>query len=199
MSDYLGDDAISMYCESYKEAFLKSSRLSFSGKKKEAKNVANSIFPELARALNAMTISSVYPDRFDENDRELVDIGYKLVAALRKINIKGFYLSNNGKIREKKSKQPKERDGTKSTPYQSWVDTHDFVAGDILLAHFCNTTSAAIGAIRFRLRQQGYEFSQVDNGWRVDKRPAKTGVTLEQLLDKVSKEDLLNYLMKKLK
>jgi len=60
--------------------------------------------------------------------------------------------------------------------YRAWCAEHDFVPTDAILAHFMSNATAETDAFkhaRARMKNEGYIFEKVDNGWKVTK-PKKT-------------------------
>lgn len=51
--------------------------------------------------------------------------------------------------------------------YRSWCEQNDFVPRDALLLHFTDHAASTWAGIRRALRQEGYEFEEMKQGWRV--------------------------------
>lgn len=173
MSNYVVD----LYVEAYKEGFEKSTKNTFTGKKRDAKANASLICPEGREALVAHS-KSVIERRNPITEEE--KLGLAILNKLKNLGLKkGFYIAkySNGKSPHTEAKPKKsysKRADTFAPKYRKLIEENDFVPSDTFIVSLLDNISlSSISSIRYRLTQEGYKFEQFVYGWKVIQRPVK--------------------------
>lgn len=192
-SDNLSEEAQNLYIEAYVEGFNKSTSTLYYKKKDDANKYAKDMFPELGEAIS----ESARRARYGTTDNSaLAKVGDSLKAKLSRLRLREKYMSNNNTASNENGKK---LDINLHELYKGWIDKNDFIVDDNMLVFFLQgTTTGAFSGARYRLKTDGYEFSKVENGWKVVKRPEVKKTEEESVL---SDEEIkaLEFLLGKIK
>lgn len=185
-------DLIDLYRQAYSEGYFKSTLPTHTGKTREAKLYANEIFPEVPAAIQQYRNYSIAKkDNPDIEKTPQIELGNLIVHNLRHLipkskrpAIKKRYTLNPIEAKERKWR------GMKGG-IESWIVDNDFIPTDEFISHVTGITYEHIRDTRADLRKIGYDFEQLEYGWKVTKRPSR-----EKTIEEMSKEEVVAMLRK---
>ena len=164
------NDDIKLYIMAFKEAWAKSKEADYEMRKTEAKNAAAEVVPSVAEA---MRIWAIYFRPGNNGPKGLapvktpqIELGANASRAI------GTALMEMGAL-------PKTHSSTENlsavTLYRMWVDQNKTIPTDSALSHFGDLAAPTWAAARIALKNEGYEFNKLPNGfgWEVLARPMK--------------------------
>lgn len=182
------DTLVELYRQAYVEGYYKSTAAFETSRRRDARNYANSLFPEAGRAIEEYTLYTRQKGKIPMTPK--IQLGNTLMHNLRglipKVS-KGRQKSSNPIITSDESSSSKSHQGSFLRKYETWIADNDFIPPDDFLAHFCGVTAKHIIDTRSDFRKAGYEIEQTTVGWKVTKRPQKMA---EKNLDDLSPDEL---------
>lgn len=186
-------DLIDLYRQAYAEGYYKSTLPTHTGKVRDAKKYANEIFPEIPEAvLKYRQYSLARKDNPNLEKTPQTELGNLIVHNLRRlipksrrpvINKKPIMLTTD-ELKEKRGH------GVKKS-IEDWIAKNDFIPTDEFIAHITGVTYEHSRDTRADLRKLGYDFEEIEYGWKVNKRPSK-----EKTIEEMSKDEVVAMLRK---
>ncbi len=194
----MNEEQLHKWLVNYEAGLEISSASQFSKRKREAMAYADDEFPE-AQALRKSVGAFLRDGRQPESLEQLM--GLRMVQGTSLI-VRRF-LEKNPEFRRQKrielaSPQPapvkESAHGSHATvveAYLSWLETHDEVPPDAVLAHFLDCTHGAAASARREAIKAGYVFEHQHGGnWKVVSRPSTKSAKVSKHSDVPTPEEV---------